>query len=150
MADEYWKPTAKEVASLLRARTKTRAGGEVGEFTEPDDPRGATRPSKAQVEELIVDAMGEISIEAHPCEDKPVIAASAKGLARLLAAMLVETSFFPEQVAKDLSPYDKFKELYDEKLPKYTEAVSEHCVGGGVGPRGYFGDYRPIGMDTVM
>lgn len=153
-----WAPSVEEVAGLLRARTKVRSGAELGTFTEPDDPLGETRPTKKQVEGYIQDAQETVGNAAYPCEDHDKIISTAKGLAKLYAAMEVELSFFPEQAAQGTSPYDKYKELYDERLPKYEEAVSENCPGGegsedaagGLSPRGYFGDTRPLGMDTVM
>ena len=155
---EKWSPSVEEIGARLRARTKVRSGAELGTFTEPDDPLGETRPTKKQVESMIEDAVSEVKVNATPCQDKANLEARAKGLAILYACMQIEISYFPEQVAADKSPYARFKELWDDGLPKYVEAVQENCPGGeggedasgSVAARGFFGDNEPLGMDTVM
>jgi len=107
---------------------------------------------------MIEDAVSEVKVNATPCQDKANLEARAKGLAILYACMQIEISYFPEQVAADKSPYARFKELWDDGLPKYVEAVQENCPGGeggedasgSVAARGFFGDNEPLGMDTVM
>lgn len=155
---EAWAPTVEEIGARLRARTKVRSGEELGTFTEPDDPLGETRPTKKQVESMIESAVSEVLVNATPCKDRPNLEARAKGLAILYTCMEIEISYYPEQVAADKSPYARFKELWDEGIPKYVEAVQETCGGeeddesgsGSVGTRGFFGNHEPIGMDTVM
>jgi hypothetical protein len=54
-------------------------------------------------------------------------------MAALYTAMLVELSYFPNQIGSDRSPYEKYKELYDEGMEALTEAIAENCDSGGDG-----------------
>jgi hypothetical protein len=84
-------PSVLEVAELLRARTKDAAGFEVGTFND------STRPTSSQVAGLARTAA--IDIQARLGTSPPVeIIGDARGCAALLAALMVELSFFPEQV----------------------------------------------------
>jgi hypothetical protein len=150
---EDWTPATTDVAALLRARTKDTNGNEVGDFN--DD----TRPTGAEVESLISSAVGEVSSRIGtdtPCEAG--LLQRSKGSAALYAAMLVELSYFPEQVRTDRSPYDRYKELYDDGITSLSEEVISRCgedegesdvEGSGLLPYYAFGDQDPIGRRTV-
>ena len=144
--------TVQAVANMLHARTKDSLGNEVGTFT--DD----TRPTEAQVEGLIADAAGDLVSElgGEPCNDR--LAAKGRAVVAFKAAMLVELSYFPEQVQSGQSPYDKIKDLYDNGLKEVVKGVAEECGGQGSGDDGvgnlpqYDFDQivDPIGKDTVL
>src|SRR5215471_18531552 len=86
-----WRPTVDDVAALIRARTKDASGNELGTFTP------ATRPTDAEVEELITNGMAKVAalvgwdLPADTYEE-------ARHLASIVAACEVELSYWPEQV----------------------------------------------------
>jgi hypothetical protein len=114
-------PSVLDVAELLRARTKNSSGFEVGTFN--DD----TRPTSAQVAGLAEQAATHIQVRLGTSAPVEVIG-DAKGCAALLAACMVELSFFPEQVESGRSPYDQLRALLDMRLN-----VLASWVGGGDG-----------------
>lgn len=113
-ASDY-TPTVASIGALMRARTKTKGGAEAGTFN-PASSVGTgeeTRPTSEGVEEQIGTALGDISgIIGVDLEEKYV--EPARRVAALRAALLIELSYFPEQVNSDRSPYDQLKVLYDE------------------------------------
>ena len=103
-----WYPSLESVAAILRARTKTRMGGEVPTFT------ADTRPTDLQVREL----MNFASIDMIPCIGDPALLPAKYNepvslCVALKTAMLIELSYFPEQVAQDRSAYAEYAVLYD-------------------------------------
>lgn len=125
-----WRPSLPEVGALLRSRTRggvAEGGQTLGTFT------AETTPTADEVESLISYATSSVAsrIGLSPCTD--ALTARARGMAALYTAMLVELSYFPEQIGSDRSPYEKYKELYDEGMEALTEAIAEDCGGGGDG-----------------
>ncbi len=125
-----WRPALVEVGALLHARTRggvEEGGKELGTFTDQ------TNPTADQVESMISYATSSVAsrIGLSPCTD--ALTARARGMAALYTAMLIELSYFPEQVGSDRSPYEKYKELYDQGMEALTEAIAENCDGGGDG-----------------
>lgn len=125
-------PTIAEVAALLRARTKDTNGNEVGTFN------GNTRPTNANVEVLIGFAVDKVQsdIGGALCADAEAagLPDKVRNAGALYAAMLVELSYFPEQVAAGRSPYDKIKELWAEDITILKTEVAQICgVGSGEG-----------------
>lgn len=117
-----YTPTNAQVAALMRTRTKTRLTGEQGEFT------ADTRPTDDQVEEIIGAALQEVSTFIG--DDIPEeVWTRAATLTSYKAAMLIELSYFPEQVKTDRSPYDAYERMYNKLLDATTEAV-ETAAGG--------------------
>jgi hypothetical protein len=119
-----WAPSPDAVAQLLRARTKDSDGVELGVWT--DD----TRPTLTEVQGIIDTAVGNLAaavgtVLQDPCRE------GATGCAALLAAMMVELSYFPEQVRSDRSAYSEYKTLYDEQLTALRACV-EASSGGEV------------------
>jgi hypothetical protein len=119
-----WKPNVDQVAAMLRARTQDDQMQEVGTFTD------ATRPTDVQVQELINSASAAFAAEAggEPCTE--TLGLAAQGHIALTAAMLVELSYFPEQVASSRSPFDQLKELWDAQHEGIVSAVSFSCGSG--------------------
>lgn len=109
-----YTPTVEEVAALLRARTKTRGGSEAGTFN-PEAATDAekTRPTEEQVDKLRDLALDKVSgvIGADIDAD---FHSMAKQTTALRTAMLIELSYFPEQVATQRSPYVQLKEMFDD------------------------------------
>jgi hypothetical protein len=134
-----WKPSVDQVAAILRARTQDDQMQEVGTFTD------ATRPTDVQVQELIESASAAFAAEAGaaPCTD--ALALASAGHIALTAALLVELSYFPEQVASSRSPFDQLKELWDAQHEGIVAAVSFSCGAGGSTPD-TGGEGGPIAM----
>jgi hypothetical protein len=107
-----YTPAVADVAALLPARTTRRGSGgaELGTFDE------TTRPTAAQVETLIAQAVKQLAGRIGPDLPSAETKDSAEWLASLFAAMLVETTYFPEQVRQQQSSYPQLKDLYDEGL----------------------------------
>lgn len=125
MPPSDYRPTVDQVAAMLRARTTVGMSGEVGTFTDE------TRPTAAQVEALIDSASGEVS--ALVGETIPqVMWPAVRTLVARRAAMHVETSYFPEQVPTDRSPYGALRETYEAELPRIMDAV--RAAGSGDDP----------------
>ena len=127
-------PTVDEVAALLRARTQDSHDDEIGTFN--DD----TRPTGTEVEAIIRQAatvvygrVGSVDVSVLICETAQDIIDGAKYHVSLLAAMLVELSYFPEQVKSDRSAFEHYRDLWDETMGSLVEAARE-CRGGEVTP----------------
>src|SRR5262245_40111665 len=93
--DDY--PTVEDVGDLLRARTQDSHDDELGTFT--DD----TRPTEEAVERMILQC-GTVVFTATgrldnlTCSQADSVREAAKHWIALLTAMLIELSYFPEQV----------------------------------------------------
>ena len=119
-----WRPAVRDVASLIRARTKDAHDNELGTFTE------ATRPTADECE-AIIDGVLPI-IEARLGRDiaEPFWPA-ARRLAALRAAMGVERTYWPESVNSEGSSYQALKDEYDEALEALLAADLTPSVIGG-------------------
>jgi hypothetical protein len=128
------------VAALLRARTQDDTDQELGVWTED------TRPTLAEVERLLAMAQsailgrtGPLTPEVLVCSTADDIMTQAATTVALLASMLVELSYFPEQVQSSRSAYEQYKDLVwgpDGKtgmVGDLVEAVHE-CAAGDVQP----------------
>lgn len=108
-----WAPTVADVGALLHARTKDSSGNELGTFT------ANTRPTDTQVSELIDQAVDDvITAIGQSLTISPDTYDTASKVAALGAAMLVELSFFPEQVGSGRSPYAQMLALYNTRLER--------------------------------
>lgn len=140
------RPSVKDVAALLRARTVVHGGKETGTFTQ------ATRPTDDEVENLIDMAMDEVMGKVKPIDyTQPFGSAyNAPGsdyerrirrAVALQAAILVEVSYFPEQVRNDQSPVATYQQLFDSRIRALiaegetgrAEGMGEGGAGGGSG-----------------
>jgi len=111
-----WMPTVSNVGALLRARTCDDNGNELGTFT------SETRPTDTQVEELITRA-ASITVGASIGYLVPEpLWESARTVTSMLAAMLVEVGFFPEQVRAAASPYVQYERLFELMKDDFREA----------------------------
>lgn len=144
-------PTVQDVADILRARTTDYNGNELGRFT------ADTRPTANAVAGLILTAMGNTfgSLTVTPCSAS---FGTLRSAAALQAAMLVESSYFPEQVASDHSPFNNLLELWRASFGGLSARVESICGPGSEdpddpdGPNHYAGHSfmpdRPLGRRT--
>jgi hypothetical protein len=118
-------PSVADVAALLRARTKDVNGEEIGTFN--DD----TRPTSSQVITLIEEAVGDI--EARMGATPPAALADAgRSSAAMMAACLIELSYFPEQVRSDRSAFREYWELLQNKITALQESARGLEPGGNL------------------
>lgn len=136
-----YTPTVDAVAAYLRARTKTLGGQEAGTFApaaSAEDEK--TRPSFEQVTEAIGTSVGEIAgafgsdIPDAPGSDIGAYRSAAQSLAALGAALIVELSYFPEQIPTGRSPYIQLKDLYDSRFENLKDTLFPDPDDGGSPP----------------
>ena len=127
MTEATFAPTVAEVASYIRARTKVAGGKEVGTFTEN------TRPTQAEVELLIAQAVDHVggAIGGDPCNEQ--LMQSAAAAAALYTAILVEVSYFPETSANTGSSAARLEALFNGRMKSLSASVAEQCGGQGTG-----------------
>ncbi len=123
MPTSDWSPALGTVGAILRARTRDTSGTEVGTFS------AETQPTGTQVARLVEQASGDLA-SAVGSELRQDLWGQASVVAAYRTAMLVELSFFPEQVARGTSPYAQLRELYNETLKDLRIAVDS--AGGDV------------------
>lgn len=132
-----YTPTVASVAAYLRARTKTRGGSEAGTFNpEASAEQDKTRPSSEGAQELIDNALDDVS--GIIGDDIPAAQfKEARTVAALRSAMLIELSYFTEQVNSGRSSYPQLKQLYDEAWENLLTALGISTdAGGGAVPVG--------------
>lgn len=134
-------PTPDQVAQLLRARTKNSSGEEVGAWTSD------TRPTLAEINGIIATAVNDLASSIGPVVPD-ACSSGATGTAALLAAMLVELSYYPEQVRSDRSAYQEYKALYDGQVVALQRCV-EAGGGGEGGGEGYTYYSLPVVPETT-
>lgn len=130
-------PTTADVGALLRARTKDVNGNELGTFNSD------TRPTDEEVDLIIGNASSDVYAELGEVDalENESLQTAVSRLIALRAAMLIELSYFPEQVQNDRSPFEHLRDMYNEALPRMTRAVAEseddgvHEAGDGLKPR---------------
>ena len=108
--------TNQDVADLLRARTKDSNGTEQGKWTTD------TRPTPAEVDNLITLAHGDVVAQTG-AELDTRLAESARSMIALRAAMLVELSYWPEQVRSDRSAYPEYWRLYTDGMTALLDSI---------------------------
>lgn len=114
-----WATTVDGVAAYVRSRTKDRNGNEVGTFN------GLTRPTDVQVTSLLADAGSDVADQIG--WDIPnVFWPRAAAQTQLAAALLVELTYFPEDVGTNRSPYAQLKTLFDERLGRLKTAIADY------------------------
>jgi hypothetical protein len=93
------------VAAVLRARTRDANGDEVGEWTTK------TRPTLAEVQDLIVVAQEQVASEIGASEIPANAVAAARQAIVMRTALLIEGSYFPEQIGSGDSPFLQLRDL---------------------------------------
>lgn len=117
--------TPQDVAALLRARTKDSSGRELGEWTDE------TRPTLEQVTEQIEIAKTLVELDVGRIPDACSLGASK--VIALLASLLVEQAYWPEQVQSERSPYDKLLALFERYRQGLVACVAGNQPGGDGG-----------------
>jgi hypothetical protein len=116
--------TPSDVAALITARTKDRTGTELGDWSEE------TRPTTAQVQTRIDIARSKIRTEVGVIPDKCL--EGSESAVALLAAMLCEAAFWPEQTVSNQSTYERLAALYAE-----AREGLDVCVAGVLSQSAY-------------
>lgn len=112
------RPEISEVASILRARTRSdEAGGEIGTFN------NSTRPTATEVEDYITGGMYEVALRL-PDEIPESALAFARRLISTRAAMSVELSYDPDRTG-DGSAYDRLREQYEAGMVALQDALAD-------------------------
>jgi hypothetical protein len=122
-----WTPDVAAVAALIRARTKIPGGHEAGTFND------RTRPTAVEVEAMIAQAVDHVAaaIGGDPCNDQ--LRESAGAASAMLAAILIEQSYWPEQAEARGSSATRLESLFNTRMKALTSAVAEQCGGQGTG-----------------
>lgn len=126
---DVYRPTVAQVGSVIRARTKTSGGQEIGTF---DD---TTRPTGDQVEDLIDLTLSDTA--ASLGEDIP--AALWKGVTMLVAintANVIQASYWPEQTASNPTLFDFWTKWYTDGVAKMALAIRAINDGDSEGADG--------------
>jgi hypothetical protein len=125
MTSLAYEPSIRDVSAVLRARTKDKYGNE-GEFN------ADTRPTGEQVALLI--GMATSHITTRYGKDLPdEYWDSANYVITLLAAKLVEISYYPEQINAERSPYIQINALYQEMLAQLDAGLEDVIAVPGAG-----------------
>lgn len=121
-----WQPTTDEIAAFMFSRVKGEYG-DLAQFT------GDTRPTIDQVRTAIADAVSLVQTRVGFTLDTR-FNASAKTHAKLMTALLLEPSFWPEQQAGDKSAWEQWQKLYDTGMKALVLAITEAGSGDDPGP----------------
>jgi hypothetical protein len=119
-----YTPQVEDVAALLPRRTIDSNSNEIGTFT--DD----TSVTAVQVAAIIDQAVLAVGTRL-PASLTPKDTNTARWLTTLYAAMLVELTYFSEQIPEQ-SPYEQYKELFDGGLESLLHASNDGEVSGGM------------------
>jgi hypothetical protein len=119
-------PTHEEVGAIAMMRTRDDVGNETGTF---DD---TTRPNYDQVQMLIQKAVEDVAGKTGADIPEPVWE-RARDLVALRTAMLIELTYFASEVAQNRSPYNNYKQLYDEQLMQVVNEVRAQEAGESSG-----------------
>lgn len=104
------RPSVASVASLLRARTKVKGGKELGTFTT------VTRPTSGEVNDLIDEASDEVLGKVQPPTAGSAYERRVAAAIRLYTAILIEGSYFPEEVKSGKSVAQTYQQLYASRI----------------------------------
>jgi hypothetical protein len=125
------------VGAFLRARTQDDDDQEIGVFS-PD-----TRPTDDEVQKLINRAAGVVygtvgSPDDWLCSSADDLRDQAQYWIILLVCMLIELSYFPEQVRSDRSAFQGYKDLWDDDTVGFNvfREAAIACGGSGTDPEG--------------
>ncbi len=114
-----WAPSVEDVGAILRARTtKSETGEELGTFTDE------TRPTSTAVVSLIDDATDDV-VSAVGGQVPKGLERPARRTATIRAAMLVELTYFQEQLETGQSSYPQLREWYTEQLAVLTGRIDD-------------------------
>jgi hypothetical protein len=115
-------PTIRQVALHIRQRTITRNTNEFrGTFAHD------TLPTEDEAAEAIDTARDDVltDVGALPTGLQPEAVNAVRSLIALRAAMIIERSYYGEQVGANKSPYPALERDYLARLPRVIEAIAE-------------------------
>jgi hypothetical protein len=115
-------PTIRQVAMHIRERTVTRSTNEfVGTFT------ADTRPTDDETSETIEMARDDVLTDTGALDAglQPEAYNAVRALIALRAAMIIERSYYGDQIGANKSPYPALERDYNARLPKVVEAIAE-------------------------
>lgn len=115
----FTPPSVNDVGALLRARTVDQDGNESGVFDEDTRPTGET--VQVYIEQAVDEILTRVGGDLHRQE----YAANAAHLAAIRAAMTVELSHYPEQIAEGQSSYDQLVQLYETGVTALADAIRD-------------------------
>jgi hypothetical protein len=107
--EAVYAPTVADIGRLLRARTKDSGGNETGTFGT------STRPTGGDVEIFIAQAANKLSTIIGDVIPEALYE-EAKETVAIRAAMMIELSYWPEQMNTERSTYLQLKALWDEAI----------------------------------
>lgn len=137
--ERAYEPNPDDVGKLLRARTKDRHGNELGRFSED------TRPTAEEVVHLIDQSAMDVTSLVDfdiPLECYP----QARAVIALGAALRVELSYFPEQVAANKSAYAEYRDMYKDSLDRLLIAVQREAQEEATGEAPMLGNMPAFGF----
>lgn len=145
--DPSWLPVKEDIAALLPTRLQSTDGSGQLQTTFNE----LTRPTGAQVERLITEAAAEVGLTLSPEEVPEAVHGRIRSIISLGAAMNVELTYYPEQVAGNRSPYAQMERRFNAAL-KLLGTVAGQDADNEPGEAGYpSGGGFPttaIGMET--
>jgi hypothetical protein len=122
-----WVPDLREVAVHIRARTVERnTNNFAGVFT------NMTRPSDDEAWEAIDLAEDDVIAETgalDPTWISPEGNKAVRSLIALRAAMIIERSYYSEQIGTNKSPYPALERDWERRLPGIVAAIAEDKAG---------------------
>jgi len=116
----------------MRSRTRDSDGNVVGDFTT------ITSPTVDVVSDIVGQAADEVSIvigETIPTR----LFRAAESLVALRAAMLVELSYWPEQLSHDASPYNAYASQYKDGMTALQARINDYLTADGSTSTGWSG-----------
>src|SRR3954447_5850829 len=116
------RPALDELGAIMRARTRDQHGNELGTFTDE------TRPTADEVDLALDQALALVAPRLGQVSES--LLGMARALVALRAAVLVETSYVPEEAdTSEGSAYASYREQYRDALADY-----DATAGKDVGP----------------
>lgn len=121
-ANYAYLPSLAEVGARLRNRTRDDGGNLVGTFNANTEPTGPQANHLIQIAATdVADVIG-VSLDESLYQ-------TARSAVSLRAAMLIELTYFDDQVQTGRSPYQQLKEMFDDKMKTLTKAVEQVSRG---------------------
>lgn len=110
-----WTPSVQDVALRLIARTRINNGTLAGTFN------SQTNPTDTQVSGLITQAVNLLRPRLGPVPDR--LSDTARAITALKTAVMVEESYFMEQVQTEMSPCRMLTAEYMDALKSWDVAA---------------------------
>lgn len=119
------------VGALMRARTKDRFGNESGTFS------ADTRPTDDEVQALGARVSQTLLNEFSNCSSQITdgqlsdYTNALQEILNLRLAIMIELSYWPEQVATQRSPYQQYRDLLRDSVAAVRTAYCPNAAGSG-------------------